>query len=128
MVYVTVVGVVLAALAHLSVSRHAPPPGWGWIYALYELVVPLSLAVAVEAPHLRAEALTLAAVVALLIGGASVVMASWSRNVLVSTIDDAVLGRAVRRGTRWATDLEGPARELRRKMNAAPDNTTTPEA
>ena len=81
--WLTAAGVILAALSHLSVSRHAPPPGWGWVYASYELVVPLALLVALSVPGLREVAIGVAATVSATVGGASVVMAGFVRPALL---------------------------------------------
>jgi hypothetical protein len=114
--WLTAAGVLLAALSHLSVSRHSPPPGWGWVYASYELIVPGALLVALAVPSAREVAVAVAAAVAGTVGGASVVMAGVVRSALLEQRDEAQLGRVLSRSARWSTDLDGPERELRRRV------------
>ena len=113
----TLAGVVLAAGAHCSVSRHAPPPGWGYLYGAYEVAVPTALSAAIVWHEARVPLLVVSATVALLVGGASQWVAAHTREALTRQSDDARLSRALYRGSRWSVDLDGMIGELERRRS-----------
>lgn len=122
----TLAGVLVAAGAHLSISRQAPivPPSWGYLWATWEAGVPSLLAASWVWPAYAPALHAVSAAFALLVGAAAVVMAWVARGALASHLDDATAGRAVLRSGRrgWSTDLDSLERGLRAR------HTRTPEA
>lgn len=123
---VTVVGALVASLAHLSVSRHAPPPGWGYAWAVYEAGLPLLLTAAHAWPTERHSLLAVAAALSVLAAGAGAYVASHARPALLQGLADAELGRRVQRGARWrrpsdaSIEVDRLEADLRRRLRSTP--------
>lgn len=132
----TAISVVVASGAHLSVSRHAPPPGWGYVWAVYEAGTPLLLLGAHVWP-LYGDALRLLAAVVAVIGATlGSIAARFAGPALKHTIAEAEFASVVRKGARWKKssakrELQGIMTELRRvqqRHDRSADSDPTPEA
>jgi hypothetical protein len=121
----TLLGVLSAALSHVSLVRHQAPAGWGYLYALYEVAVPAALAVALAHPPARDVAVALAAALSVLVAVLSLVVLWTHREAQAELANDVAVGRAVRRAARrqWSVDLDGQIRGLQRRTHGQ-----TPEA
>lgn len=116
---VTAIGALVASLSHLSVSRHVPPPGWGYAWAVYEAGLPLLLLASQHAPEHATALQSVAAGVALLGGSAALLAASVARPALRRDLADAAVGRALLPATRWRKRREPSRVELELERWAA---------
>lgn len=126
------VGALVASAAHLSVSRHAPPAGWGYAWAVYEAGLPCLLVIAIAWQGGRDELLLAATVLALLGAAVGAYVATHARPALLRDLTDAQYGRALRHGVRWrrsaaAQELDRIRADLRRSLGEDPDS-DPPEA
>lgn len=115
-------GVLVASLAHLSISRHAPivPPGWAYLWSAWEVGVPWLLAGAWVWPETAPLLHALAALLAVAVGLASLVVAWRASSSLPEHLTDATVGRAVVRGARWQVDLASLEQATRRGLVRPP--------
>lgn len=115
-------GVIVASLAHLSISRHAPivPPGWAYLWSAWEVGVPSLLAGAWVWPAHAGSLHGIAAAFALVVGAASVLVAWQASTSLPEHMAEASVGRAVVRSHRWTTDLVSLERATRRGLIRPP--------
>lgn len=106
--FLTLFGIVLATLSHLTVSRHhQAPKGWAYVWAVYEVSIPALLAGVILWPEYKGVLLAIAAFCAMLIGSSAAVVATNLQPRIAEEKTNAKVGEFTLRAMGPSRNVDG---------------------